>query len=177
MTLAVKGPDLHHVQGHYCSAASIQARSWRRPNPTIVRESRQGGTFSHSRERGGWGSEMEVEPSPRPIRYTAGSRPPEPVTPDRGASAAGSGERHRPEGRKVRRLRLGGRYLLSYAAWKRHCTIHPIDDALLARHAVDLRGASHTKGGLHFTHGRPLPCRLVEDLVRARVATVLAGGR
>lgn len=69
-------------------------------------------------------------------------------------------------------FKLDGRFLLSYAGWKAHCTVYPINDALLARHADAIRGYRHTKGGLHFSAARPLPRELVEDLVRGRVEDV-----
>ena len=72
-------------------------------------------------------------------------------------------------------FKLGGRFLLSYAGWRSHCTVYPINDALLARHADAIRGYKHTKGGLHFSAARPLPPELVEDLVRGRVDDVGRG--
>ena len=70
--------------------------------------------------------------------------------------------------------RLDGKFLLSYAAWKEHCTIYPINDPLLARHP-EVRDYTSTKGGLHFTREQPLPPALVEDLVRERIATIRGG--
>jgi len=64
---------------------------------------------------------------------------------------------------------VGGRFFLSYAAWTRHCSIYPIDDALLDRHAAAIRGYGRTKGALHFTATQPLPAALLEELVRQRV--------
>lgn len=72
-------------------------------------------------------------------------------------------------------FRLGGKFLLSYAAWKRHCTVYPINDGLLERYASELRGYTSTRGGLHFTAEKPLPDGLVRDLVRERVAAVTKG--
>lgn len=72
-------------------------------------------------------------------------------------------------------FRLGGKFLLSYAAWKQHCTVYPINDGLLDRHAADLAGYTSTKGGLHFSEAKPLPDGLVDDLVRERVADVGKG--
>jgi uncharacterized protein YdhG (YjbR/CyaY superfamily) len=71
-------------------------------------------------------------------------------------------------------FRLNGRFLLSYAGWKRHCTVYPIDDGLLERHAAQLAHNTSTKGGLHFSAAQPLPDALVDDLVRQRVAAVRA---
>ena len=67
-------------------------------------------------------------------------------------------------------FKVDGRFFLSYAAWKRHCSIYPIDEALLDRHAGAIRGYGRTKGALHFTASRPLPDALLEDLVRQRAA-------
>lgn len=72
-------------------------------------------------------------------------------------------------------FKLDGRFLLSYAGWKAHCTVYPINDDLLARHADAIRGYRSTKGGLHFSEARPLPRELVEELVRGRVDDVRRG--
>jgi uncharacterized protein YdhG (YjbR/CyaY superfamily) len=67
---------------------------------------------------------------------------------------------------------LDGHFLLSYAGWKRHCSVYPISDGLLARHAAEVGGYPRTKGSLHFSEASPLSDRFVEDLVRDRVAAV-----
>ncbi len=74
-------------------------------------------------------------------------------------------------------FRLRDRFLLSYAGWKGHCSIYAIHDELLARYEEALRDNKRTKGGLHFSAAHPLPDALVDDFVRARVATIEAGGR
>lgn len=74
-------------------------------------------------------------------------------------------------------LKLGGRFLVSYAGWKRHCSIYPMRDGVLARHADTLRGYATTKGSLHFSAAQPIPDAVLEDLMRARVAELEAGGR
>ena len=74
-------------------------------------------------------------------------------------------------------FKLGGWFLLSYAAWKRHCSVYPIHDDLLDRYEAALRGYTRTKGSLHFGRAQPLPDGLLDELVRARVATIGAGGR
>jgi uncharacterized protein YdhG (YjbR/CyaY superfamily) len=74
-------------------------------------------------------------------------------------------------------VKLGDRFLVSYAGWKRHCSIYPVHDDLLADHEEAIRGYVRTKGSLHFGARQPLPDELLDDLVRSRVATVLAGGR
>jgi uncharacterized protein YdhG (YjbR/CyaY superfamily) len=72
-------------------------------------------------------------------------------------------------------FKLDGRFLVSYAGWKRHCSVYPIDDGLLERHAGQVGGYGRTKGAIHFTLERPLPDAFVEDLVRGRVADVRGG--
>ena len=72
-------------------------------------------------------------------------------------------------------FRQGSRFLLSYAGWKRHCSIYPIPDAVLARHAEALGGHARTKGSLHFSSAKPLPPGVLDDLVRERVAIVRNG--
>jgi uncharacterized protein YdhG (YjbR/CyaY superfamily) len=74
-------------------------------------------------------------------------------------------------------FKLGATFLLSYAGWKGHCSIYAIHDELLAKYDDALRDNTRTKGGLHFNAAHPLPDALVDDFVRARVATIEAGGR
>ena len=74
-------------------------------------------------------------------------------------------------------VKLGTHFLLSYAGWKRHSSIYPMRDDVLARHAAALEGYTATKGSLHFSPRQPLPDAVLEDLVHARVAEIEAGGR
>lgn len=71
--------------------------------------------------------------------------------------------------------KLRGRFLLSFAAWKAHCSIYAIDDALLERHADALRGYGRTKGALHFSGAQPLPDALLQDLIRLRASQIAEG--
>lgn len=73
-------------------------------------------------------------------------------------------------------FRRGGRFFLSYAAWKRHCSIYPLTDGFLAAHRAELEGFGRTKGSLHFTPERPLPDHLLEALVRDEVARAKSKG-
>ena len=67
-------------------------------------------------------------------------------------------------------FKLGGRFFLSYAGWKRHCSIYPLTDEFLAEHRTELEGYGRTKGSLHFTPEKPLPDALLEALVRHLLA-------
>ena len=73
-------------------------------------------------------------------------------------------------------FKLGGRAVVWYAGWKAHCTIYPLTDSFLAAHEDELTGFERTKGSLHFTPDAPLPERIVEGLVRARLADLEAEG-
>ena len=74
-------------------------------------------------------------------------------------------------------FKLGTRFLLSYAGWKRHCSVYPTHEDLLAKYEASLVGYARTKGSLHFSREQPLPDGLLDELVRGRVATIEAGGR
>lgn len=74
-------------------------------------------------------------------------------------------------------FKLHGRFLLSYAGWKAHCSLYPLTDSFLEAHAHELRGFERTKGSLHFTPDAPLPEPLVEQLIRARRDDLEGGGR
>jgi uncharacterized protein YdhG (YjbR/CyaY superfamily) len=63
-----------------------------------------------------------------------------------------------------------GKFFVSYAAWKRHCSIYPLTDEFQAAHRQELEGYGRTKGSLHFTPERPLPDALLVALVRDEVA-------
>jgi uncharacterized protein YdhG (YjbR/CyaY superfamily) len=73
-------------------------------------------------------------------------------------------------------FKLGGRFLVSFAGWKAHCSIYPLTDAFLEAHADDLKGYGRTKGSLHFTPEEPLPEALLKSLIRGRVADLEGGG-
>jgi uncharacterized protein YdhG (YjbR/CyaY superfamily) len=73
-------------------------------------------------------------------------------------------------------FKLNGRALLWFAGWKAHCSIYPLTDSFLEAHADALKGYRRTRGSLHFAPEAPVPDALVEELVRARVANLEAGG-
>lgn len=73
-------------------------------------------------------------------------------------------------------VKVNGKGLLLYAAWKRHLSLYGLSDAFVAAHAGDLAGYGGTKGSVHFTPENPFPEPLVEKMVRSRLAD-LEGGR
>jgi uncharacterized protein YdhG (YjbR/CyaY superfamily) len=74
-------------------------------------------------------------------------------------------------------FKLRGKFLVSYAGWKDHCSIYPLTDTFMESHAQAIEGFDRTKGSLHFTPAVPLPATVIEDLVRARVDDLESGGR
>ena len=73
-------------------------------------------------------------------------------------------------------FRHRGSFFVSYAGWKRHCSLYPMTDSFRARHGAELEGFGGTKGSVHFTPERPLPDEVLDELLRARLAD-LEGGR
>jgi uncharacterized protein YdhG (YjbR/CyaY superfamily) len=73
--------------------------------------------------------------------------------------------------------RLGGAFLCSFAAWKRHSTLYPVGDDLMTAYADRLRGYGPSKSSLHFSPSKPIPDGLVEELIRNRTAAIKRGGR
>jgi len=69
-------------------------------------------------------------------------------------------------------FRYRGRPLVSYAAFKAHCSFFPMGSQVLEVHRDRLAGFLASKGTLHFTPDRPLPADVVVEIVRARVAAL-----
>jgi uncharacterized protein YdhG (YjbR/CyaY superfamily) len=65
---------------------------------------------------------------------------------------------------------------VSFAGWKEHCSLYPLTDTFLAAHGAEIDGYERTKGSVHFTPARPLPEGTVDELVRARIRDLDAGG-
>ena len=59
--------------------------------------------------------------------------------------------------------------LVAYAAFAGHCSFFPASGELLEEFAEELKGYTCSKGTIRFALDRPLPARLVQRLVRARV--------
>ena len=73
-------------------------------------------------------------------------------------------------------FKLDGRFLMSYAGWKQHCSLYPLTDSFMMSHAAEIDGFDRTKGSIHFTAARPLPPAVLDDLIRARVADLQEDG-
>lgn len=67
---------------------------------------------------------------------------------------------------------VGGRHLLSYAAFKQHCSLFPHDSEVIAALGAESAGYPLSKGTIRFPIGEPLPEALIGKIVRARLAKI-----
>lgn len=65
-------------------------------------------------------------------------------------------------------FKLDGRMLVSYAAFKKHCSFFP-GAGPIEKHAGDLRSFHTSKGTIQFTPEHPLPKALITKLVKTRI--------
>jgi uncharacterized protein YdhG (YjbR/CyaY superfamily) len=69
-------------------------------------------------------------------------------------------------------FRYRGRSLVSYAAFRAHCSLFPMSAGLIEAHRDELAGFATAKGTLRFTPEHPVPKDRVERIVRERMAQV-----
>jgi uncharacterized protein YdhG (YjbR/CyaY superfamily) len=68
----------------------------------------------------------------------------------------------------------GGKFLVSYAAFKKHLSFFPASGTVMERLGEDLRGYFSGKGTLQFTPDKPLPDELVRAIVAIRLEEIAA---
>jgi uncharacterized protein YdhG (YjbR/CyaY superfamily) len=71
-------------------------------------------------------------------------------------------------------VRLGGRFLVSYGAYRRHVSLFPASAGVRGALGGELEPYLSGKGTIRFPAGRPIPLGLVERIVRVRVQEVQA---
>ena len=69
-------------------------------------------------------------------------------------------------------LRLNGRFLLSYEAFKNHYSLFPWTDRMAEELGEELTPYIHGKGTLRFPAGEPIPHDLLARIVRMRLDEV-----
>ncbi|SRR6266571_8335421 len=62
-----------------------------------------------------------------------------------------------------------GRFLVSYAAFKDHCSLFPAGTAVTAAHEEEPKPYFSGKGTLRFTTDKPIPAALVRKIVKTRI--------
>ena len=74
-------------------------------------------------------------------------------------------------------LRLDGRFLVSYAAFRRHDSLFPASDGVITELGDDVAPYLSGKGTIRFPLSEPLPLDLIARIVRVRVVEHSASGR
>lgn len=69
-------------------------------------------------------------------------------------------------------VRYGGRVLVSYAAFKDHCSLFPWSAALADSFGEELAPYRTGKGTLQFRTDAPIPDGLLERIVKGRMAEI-----
>ena len=66
-------------------------------------------------------------------------------------------------------FRLNGRFFVSYAAYKRHCSVFPVSEEFLAANEEALKPHYFGRGTFRFDPRKPVPTALLRKLVAERV--------
>ena len=74
-------------------------------------------------------------------------------------------------------FRVDGKTIAGFASFRDHLSYLPFSGSVLPTLADELEGYAMTKSSLHFPIDTPLPRRLVEKLVAARLADVAERSR
>jgi uncharacterized protein YdhG (YjbR/CyaY superfamily) len=62
-----------------------------------------------------------------------------------------------------------GRFLVSFAAFKNHCSLFPASKAVMEAHGEALKPYFSGKGTLRFHPAKPIPAALVKKIVKTRI--------
>lgn len=77
---------------------------------------------------------------------------------------------------KMPGLKLDGRFLVSYDAYKAHFSLFPASDVVVAELGEEIAPYLAGSGTIRFPASRPLPTDLIRRIVAIRVREHRAGG-
>jgi uncharacterized protein YdhG (YjbR/CyaY superfamily) len=66
-------------------------------------------------------------------------------------------------------LKVDGRWVVTYGAFKDHCSLFPMSRSVIDEHAGELEPYISGRGTLRFALDQPLPGALVKKIVKARL--------
>ena len=70
--------------------------------------------------------------------------------------------------------KLGGERLVYFGYWKTHIALYGSSGRFNKAHAAELKPYVQSKGTIQFPDDKPIPVRLVTQIVKARVAEIEA---
>ncbi|MGD0145060.1 MAG: DUF1801 domain-containing protein [Rhizomicrobium sp.] len=65
--------------------------------------------------------------------------------------------------------KLGGETVIHFAAWKKHFSLYPASEKLLAFFKKDLAAATINKSTIRFAFSEPVPAELIARIAKYRV--------
>jgi uncharacterized protein YdhG (YjbR/CyaY superfamily) len=74
-------------------------------------------------------------------------------------------------------FKLDGRFLVSYAAFKNHCSLFPASEKVLEACGEEIEPHLSGKGTIRFTTDKPLSSALVKKIMKARTEEHVALSR
>ena len=113
------------------------------------------------------------EPAPATIEEYIGALAPEkqgPMRELRSAIRAGAPEAIEAISYGMPALRVDGRFLVSYAAFKHHYSVFPASDGVIIGLGDEIAPHVAGRGTLRFPASRPIPADLITRVVRIRLA-------
>jgi uncharacterized protein YdhG (YjbR/CyaY superfamily) len=78
---------------------------------------------------------------------------------------------------KIPAYKLQGRIVLYFAAWKRHYSIYPAGERLVAAFGNELASYAVGKGTIRFSLAEPVPVRLIERIAKFRERERASGAK
>jgi uncharacterized protein YdhG (YjbR/CyaY superfamily) len=73
--------------------------------------------------------------------------------------------------------RAHGRVVIYFAGWKRHYSLYPVTDSLVAAFADELSPYKISKGTIRFPLSEDVPVKLIEDIARFRAKEAAEHGK